>query len=120
VGDDDGNLKELHTREVEWVATDGKPFRDVPGSEKVWPADLVLLSMGWLGPEDTILDQLDLERDQRSNAKAELEKYRTKVDNVFVAGDVRRGMSLVVWAFREGRGAAREVDRYLMGSTQLP
>jgi glutamate synthase (NADPH/NADH) small chain len=120
VGDEDGNLKELHTREVEWIATDGKPFRDVPGSEKVWPAELVLLSMGWLGPEDTILDQLDLERDQRSNAMAELEKYRTKVDNVFVAGDVRRGMSLVVWAFREGRGAAREVDRYLMGSTLLP
>ena len=76
--------------------------------------------MGWLGPEDTILDQLDLERDQRSNALADPEQYRTKVDNVFVAGDVRRGMSLVVWAFREGRGVAREVDRYLMGSTLLP
>ena len=120
VGDENGNLKELHTREVEWVPTDGKPFRDIPESEKVWPAHLVLLSMGWLGPEDTILDQLDIERDQRSNAKAEPEKYRTKVDKVFVAGDVRRGMSLVVWAFREGRGAAREVDRYLMGSTLLP
>ncbi|MBS13466.1 MAG: glutamate synthase [Gemmatimonadetes bacterium] len=120
VGDDNGNVKELHTREVEWVPTDGKPFREVEGSEKVWPADLVLLSMGWLGPEDTILEQLDLERDERSNAKAELEKYTTKHEKVFVAGDVRRGMSLVVWAFGEGRGAAREVDRYLMGSTLLP
>lgn len=120
VGDENGNLKELHTRDVEWVEKDGKPFHDVPGSEKIWPAELVLLSMGWLGPEDTILDQLDLERDQRSNALADPEQYRTKVDKVFVAGDVRRGMSLVVWAFREGRGVAREVDRYLMGSTLLP
>ena len=120
VGDENGNLKELHTREDEWAEKNGKPFHDVPGSEKIWPAELVLLSMGWLGPEDTILDQLDLERDERSNALADPEKYRTKVDKVIVAGDVRRGMSLVVWAFREGRGVAREVDRYLMGSTLLP
>ena len=120
-GDGNGNVKEIHTREVEWVPQkDGPPFREVEGSEKAWPADLVLLSMGWLGPEDTIIEELDLDRDPRSNVQAEVGKYTTKVDGLFVAGDVRRGMSLVVWAFKEGREAAREVDRYLMGSTDLP
>ena len=76
--------------------------------------------MGWLGPEDTVLEQLGIERDARSNAKAELDDYRTNIDGVFAAGDVRRGMSLVVWAFKEGRDAARECDRYLMGETNLP
>ena len=107
--------------EVEWVKSeDGRPFREVPGTEKVWPVDMVLLSMGWLGPEDTVLEQLDVERDPRSNAKAEHGKFTTSVPGVFAAGDVRRGASLVVWAINEGRGAAREVDRYLMGSTALP
>ena len=121
IGDDDGNLKALKTVEVEWVpAENGAPFREVPGTEKEWPADLVFLSMGWLGPEDTIIDELELERDERSNAKAEEGEFTTKIPGLFVAGDVRRGMSLVVFAFSEGRGAAREVDRYLMGSTDLP
>jgi len=101
-------------------AEDGRPFREVPGTETEWPAELVLLSMGWLGPQDTIPEQLGLERDPRSNVKAGENDYATSIDGVFAAGDVRRGMSLVVWAFKEGRGVAREVDRYLMGATQLP
>ncbi|MEC8930502.1 MAG: glutamate synthase subunit beta, partial [Candidatus Latescibacterota bacterium] len=116
-----GNLKGLVTQEVEWVkADDGRPFREVPGTEKEWPAELVLLSMGWLGPQDTIPEQLDLERDPRSNVKAGENDYATSIPGVFAAGDVRRGMSLVVWAFKEGRGVAREVDRFLMGATHLP
>lgn len=120
-GDGKGNVKTIRTREVVWEPQpDGRPFKEVEGTEKEWPADLVLLSMGWLGPEDTLLEEFELERDPRSNAKAEVGKYTTKVDGLFVAGDVRRGMSLVVWAFKEGREAAREVDRSLMGTTQLP
>ncbi len=121
VGNASGQLCGLQTMEVEWVkGEDGRPFREVPGTEKDWPVDLVFLAMGWLGPEDPVLQQLGIERDARSNAKAELDDYRTNIDGVFAAGDVRRGMSLVVWAFKEGRGAARECDRYLMGTTNLP
>ncbi|MCH7554022.1 MAG: FAD-dependent oxidoreductase [Chloroflexi bacterium] len=122
VGDEDGNVKELHTVHVEWVAGDnGRPFpKPIEGSEKVYPADLVLLAMGFLGPEDTVLDQLEIERDDRSNARADEGKYATNIEGVFAAGDMRRGQSLVVWAISEGRQAAREIDRYLMGSTHLP
>ena len=76
--------------------------------------------MGFLGPEDTVLDQLNVERDERSNARAEHDRFATSVEGVFAAGDMRRGQSLVVWAINEGRGAARECDRYLMGTTSLP
>jgi glutamate synthase (NADPH) small chain len=76
--------------------------------------------MGFLGPEEPLLEQLGIERDARSNAKAEHGKYATNIPGVFAAGDARRGQSLVVWAFNEGRGAARECDRFLMGSTNLP
>ena len=84
------------------------------------PAQLVLLALGFLGPEDAAIEQLGIERDARSNAKAEFEKYQTSLPNIFAAGDARRGQSLIVWAIREGRGAARECDRYLMGCTDLP
>ena len=122
VGDASGNVKELHTTEIEWKKNDDGAFVPVPlpGTEKVWPADLVLLAMGFLGPEDALLDQLGVERDPRSNVKADYGRFQTNVENVFAAGDMRRGQSLVVWAFNEGRGAAREVDRYLMGRTDLP
>ena len=96
------------------------PPSEVAGSEKEYPADLVLFALGFSGPEQMIADELGLERDARKNYKAEFEKYTTAVDGVFTAGDVRRGQSLVVWAINEGRGAARECDRYLMGATQLP
>jgi glutamate synthase (NADPH/NADH) small chain len=79
-----------------------------------------MLAMGFLGPEETILKDLNVEQDERSNAKAEYGKYATNIDGVFAAGDMRRGQSLVVWAINEGREAARECDRYLMGTTQLP
>ena len=122
VGDVNGNVTELHTAQVEWVSGDnGRPFpKPIEGTEKVWPADLVLLAMGFLGPDDAMLDQLDVERDARSNVQADEDVYTTSVPGVFTAGDMRRGQSLVAWAFKEGRGAAREVDRYLMGSTELP
>ncbi len=122
IGDDNGHVKELHSVQVEWAKGDnGRPFpKEIPGTEKVSPAELVLLAMGFLGPEDTVLEQLDIERDERSNARAEHGKFATSVEGVFAAGDMRRGQSLVVWAINEGRGAARECDRYLMGSTNLP
>lgn len=122
VGDDNGHVKELHTVKVEWTMGDnGRPFpKEVEGSEKVYKAELVLLAMGFLGPEDTMLEQLGIERDERSNARADYGKYATNAEGVFAAGDMRRGQSLVVWAIHEGRQAAREVDRYLMGKTQLP
>jgi glutamate synthase (NADPH/NADH) small chain len=122
VGDENGHVKELHTVQVEWdVGNNGRPVpKAIPGTEKVWPAQLVLLAMGFLGPEDTILDGLGVERDPRSNVRAEFGRFASSVEGVFAAGDMRRGQSLVVWAIREGRGAARECDRYLMGSTNLP
>jgi glutamate synthase (NADPH/NADH) small chain len=95
-------------------------MREIAGTERVWPAQLVLLAMGFLGPEDSVLDQLGVERDERSNAKAAHGEFSTNVPGVFAAGDMRRGQSLIVWAINEGRGAARECDRYLMGETDLP
>jgi glutamate synthase (NADPH/NADH) small chain len=122
VGDQQGNLKELHTVQVKWEkGADGRPkLVDVPGSEKVWPAQLVLLAMGFLGPEEQLIKALGVVTDERSNAKAEFGTFSTSVRGVFAAGDARRGQSLIVWAISEGRQCAREVDRYLMGETQLP
>ena len=120
--DANGHVKAVHTVQVEWTKNDKGQFipKNIPGSEKVLPAQLVLLAMGFLGPEQPLLESLGIERDARSNAKAEFEKYTTNLKGVFAAGDCRRGQSLVVWAFNEGRGAARECDRYLMGTTDLP
>ncbi len=123
VGDENGRLKELHTVLIEWLPSQNgaRPeLREVPGTEKVWPCQLVLLAMGFRGPENPVLDQLGVDRDARSNAQAEYGSYATNVPGVFAAGDMRRGQSLVVWAIDEGRGAARECDRYLMGETSLP
>ncbi|WP_409344123.1 glutamate synthase subunit beta [Paenibacillus sp. MBLB4367] len=121
VGDENGHVKELHTVLIEWKKDDGGRFvpAEVPGSEKVYPAQLVLLAMGFLGPEQTLLEQLGVERDERTNVKAAYGQFATNVPGVFAAGDMRRGQSLVVWAIHEGREAARECDRYLMGTTQL-
>lgn len=120
--DENGHVKAIHIVRIEWAKDDKGRFipKEIPGSEKVLPAQLVLLAMGFLGPEDTVLAQLNVERDERSNAKAEYGKYATSVKGVFAAGDMRRGQSLVVWAINEGRGAARAVDQYLMGTTNLP
>jgi glutamate synthase (NADPH/NADH) small chain len=121
-GDEMGHVKAVHTVQVEWQRDENGRFTPtpVPGTEQVLPAQLVLLAMGFLGPEQPLLEALGLERDARSNVKAEFEHYATSLPGVFAAGDCRRGQSLVVWAFNEGRGAARECDRYLMGSTDLP
>jgi len=117
VGDENGNLKAVRTVDVEMK--DGK-FENVPGSEREWPADLVFLAMGFLGPEHAVSDALGIDYDERSNYKADYGVYTTDAEKVFVAGDCRRGQSLVVRAINEGREAAREIDRFLMGSSQLP
>jgi glutamate synthase (NADPH/NADH) small chain len=105
---------------VEW--SNGRMV-EVPGSEQVLPADLVLLAMGFVSPVQSVLEGFGVERDARGNAKASVEAaggYATSVEKVFAAGDMRRGQSLVVWAIREGRQAARAVDEFLMGSSALP
>jgi glutamate synthase (NADPH) small chain len=121
VGNSNGRVKELHVYDVEWAKNEQGAFipKRVVGSEKILRADLVLLAMGFVGPEETVLAQLGIERDPRSNAKAEYGEFSTNVPGVFAAGDCRRGQSLVVWAINEGRGAARECDRFLMGTTEL-
>jgi glutamate synthase (NADPH/NADH) small chain len=121
-GDEDGAVKEVLTVQIQWERNDKGQFvpREVAGTEQRRPVQLVLLAMGFLGPEQPLLDALGVERDARTNIKAEFEKYHTNLKGVFAAGDCRRGQSLVVWAFNEGRGAARECDRYLMGRTNLP
>ncbi|MPM59109.1 Glutamate synthase [NADPH] small chain [bioreactor metagenome] len=121
VGDASGKVKEVHTVQVEWTKDEQGRFipKEVPGSEKIWQADVVLLAMGFLGSEDIIPEELELERDARSNIKADYEVFQTNIDKVFAAGDVRRGQSLVVWAIQEGKLAAREVDNFLMGSSKI-
>ena len=115
VGDASGQIKEIHTVEIEWVPdeTGRMTMQELPGTEKILPADLVLLAMGFLGPEDQLVDQLGLDRDARSNVKADYGSYQTNVAKVFAAGDMRRGQSLVVWAINEGREAARACHSYL-------
>jgi glutamate synthase (NADPH) small chain len=121
VGNENGELKEVHTVEVIWVKDKLARMvpKEIPGTGKVWQADLVFLALGFLGPEDTIPTELKLERDARSNVKAHFELFKTNVEKVFTAGDMRRGQSLVVWAFQEGKLAAREVDKYLMGKSVI-
>ncbi len=121
-GDEQGRVKAVHTVEVNWAKDDQGRFipQHVAGTEKVLPAQLVLLAMGFLGPEQPLLDALGLDRDGRSNVKAEHGDYQTSLPKVFAAGDCRRGQSLVVWAINEGRGVAQACDRFLMGNTDLP
>ena len=114
-----GKVTGLKTVNVEFK--DGK-FVEIPGTEKSYKADMVLLAMGFTNPVNTLLEGFGVEKDGRGNAKAstDIGGYKTNVEGVFAAGDVRRGQSLVVWAIREGRQAAREVDAFLMGATSLP
>jgi glutamate synthase (NADPH/NADH) small chain len=98
----------------------GLVVEEIAGTERVYPAQLVLLAIGFHGPEQGLLEMLGVEQDARSNVMAEFGRYETSLPGVLAAGDMRRGQSLVVWAIREGRGAARECDRYLMGETGLP
>jgi glutamate synthase (NADPH/NADH) small chain len=119
--DDAGNLSGLEICEIEWIHENGRFMpKEKEGTTRVIPAQLALLAMGFLGPEKQIVEQFALETDERSNVKAAHDKYTTNVPGIFAAGDMRRGQSLVVWAINEGRGAARECDRFLMGVTHLP
>jgi len=122
IDDGEGRVAGIETVLVEWSRGDDGRWQmtEVPGTEKTWEADMVLLAMGFLGPEGTIADKLGLERDARSNFAADYGGYATSSQGVFAAGDCRRGQSLIVWAIAEGRGAARAVDEYLMGETDLP
>lgn len=121
VADASGQLESLVTVEIGWENVDGKLVpQEQPGSEKIHPAQLVLLAMGFTGPEAPLLAELGVRCDTRSNVQAEYGKYATSVKGLYAAGDCRRGQSLIVWAINEGRGAAREIDRYLMGHTDLP
>ena len=122
IGDEDGNLVALKTVELEWKSDDGKPskFIEKGGSEKTIACDLVLLAMGFISPQkEGMLDQLDVELDERGNVKASEKDYKTNISKIFTCGDMRRGQSLVVWAISEGRECARKVDEFLMGESFL-
>jgi glutamate synthase (NADPH/NADH) small chain len=118
----DGRVERLVATRVDWKrdASGAMTMTEVPGTEFSLDADLVLFAMGFTGPRAGVLDAFGVARDARSNARASADDYRTNVDGVFAAGDMRRGQSLVVWAIREGRQCARAVDEYLMGSSELP
>lgn len=121
VGDKDGKLTGLRTVEVKWERQEGQAPKliEIPGTEKEWDCDLVLLALGFTGPEKTLVDQFELEVDMRSNVSTD-ERFSTSVPGVFAAGDMRRGQSLIVWAISEGRQVAHYVDEYLSGDSSLP
>jgi glutamate synthase (NADPH/NADH) small chain len=119
VGGDAGEVKELHTVDVEWQMNGRATMKELPGTERVWPVDLVFLAMGFVGPEKPgLLSELGVALDERGNVITDAHK-RTSVACVFAAGDMSRGQSLIVWAIAEGRDAARGVDQFLMGETLL-
>jgi glutamate synthase (NADPH/NADH) small chain len=120
VTNDKNELIALKTVEVQWKKSPGKrpELVEVAGTEKTWPCDLALLALGFTGPEKTLSEQLGINLDARSNFKAK--NFQTNVPHIFTAGDMRRGQSLIVWAISEGREAAHEVDKYLMGASNLP
>lgn len=122
IGDGEGQLNAIQTVQIEWNSgNNGRAVpKEISGTEKTWPAQMVLLAMGFLGPEkDGLLAQLGVQINDRGNVAVARNKM-TNVPGVFAAGDIERGQSLVVWAIKDGRRAAREVDRYLMGETFLP
>src|SRR5437660_8395755 len=122
VGDQRGYLRGVQTVQIEWVKAESgrQVMREIPGTEREWPAQMVLLAMGFLGPEtDGLLAQLGVLMDERGNVAVDEDKM-TSVPKVFAAGDMARGQSLVVWAIADGRRAAKGVDRFLMGDTALP
>jgi glutamate synthase (NADPH/NADH) small chain len=122
IGGSDGRLEGIATVGIEWSKADDGSFgpKELPGTERVWPAQMVLLAMGFLGPEkEGLLDQLGVKLDQRGNVAVD-DNMMTSVPRVFSAGDMSRGQSLVVWAIGDGRRAAKGVDRFLMGATILP
>jgi len=119
--DGHGNVQFVKTIDVQWLNVDGRmQMKPIEGTERTWPADLVLLALGFRGPEQYVSNLLGLEHDERTNYKAQYGRFATSVNKVFACGDCRRGQSLVVWAINEGRGAARAIDIFLMGSSLLP
>jgi glutamate synthase (NADPH/NADH) small chain len=119
--DGNGNVAGVRTKYLEWTKVDGRmQMREIDGSEQTYEADLVLLAMGFTGPETYAVEPLNLELDGRGNYQAPYGNYATNVPGVFAAGDCRRGQSLVVWGINEGRGAARAIDEYLAGASILP
>ena len=123
IGDENGNLKALKIVELEWkMADDGRPakFVEVAGTEEIIPCELALLAMGFVHPQhEGLVNELELELDERGNVRAAEKSYQTNITKIFTAGDMRRGQSLVVWAISEGRECARKVDEFLMGSSLL-
>ena len=121
VGDADGNVVGLKTVQVRWkkVPGDRPQLIEKEGSEKEWPCDMALLALGFTGPEKTLPEQLGVTFDERGNVKG-IKQYQTNKSNIFAAGDVRRGQSLIVWAISEGREAAHQIDTHLMGTSTLP
>jgi glutamate synthase (NADPH/NADH) small chain len=120
IADENGILKGLKTVNVAWELNKGKApkLKEIKGTEKIWPCELVLLALGFTGPDVTLSKQLGVELDDKNNYKAT--EYQTNIPHIFTAGDMRRGQSLIVWAISEGREAARKVDEYLMGFSHLP
>ncbi|CAG8497102.1 530_t:CDS:2 [Paraglomus occultum] len=122
ISDGKGHVSGVNTIHVEWTkdASGRWRMKEIPGTEKFYEADLVLLALGFLGPEEKLINSLGLKTDARTNIQTSKGKYSTVVPGVFAAGDCRRGQSLIVWGINEGRQCAREVDQYLMGDTNLP
>jgi len=123
VVDDGGKLRGLNTVRVEWTKDSGGRWKmeEVPGSDKFFPAQLVFLALGFLGPQSDVIRALGVMQDARSNIQTPTKSYTSNIDGVFAAGDCRRGQSLIVWGINEGRGAAAEVDAWLSsGLTRLP
>jgi len=120
--DEQGKLKGLDTVRVEWTKDSSGRWKmeEVPGSEKFFPAQLVFLALGFLGPQAEVIKALGVNQDGRSNVETPKNGYATNVKGVFAAGDCRRGQSLIVWGINEGRGAAAEVDDWVMTGTRLP
>ena len=119
IGDENGKVKSLKTVEVEWIKKEGdRPqLKEIEGSEKLWPCDLALLALGFTGHEPDLIDKLNLKTNTSNQIVTN--KYQTSISNIFSAGDMRRGQSLIVWAISEGREAAYQVDKYLMGHSKL-
>jgi glutamate synthase (NADPH/NADH) small chain len=122
IGDENGNLIGIKTVELDWKIENGRPanFIERTGSEKILDCDMVLLAMGFVAPEKNgMIDQLEIELDERGNVKAAEKEFKTNINKIFTCGDMRRGQSLVVWAISEGRECARKVDEFLMGESLL-
>ena len=119
IGDENGKVKSLKTIEVEWIKKEGErpQLKEIEGSEKLWPCDLALLALGFTGHEPDLIDKLNLKTNTSNQIVTN--NYQTSISNIFSAGDMRRGQSLIVWAISEGREAAYQVDKYLMGHSKL-